>query len=150
MQNDCIYLKLNTRVRDKICFYMHICTQRIRYESAINRSLPIVSDGNARDNVALWGQTQVKDNTKYVEVSAGQENWSGGKKQRSRASFYSSFISAENCLCSGIRRKCARRRARSRNPFIYDIQHAECILDPQFNSSAVHTAQCCVSQLCLV
>lgn len=74
MQNDCIYLKLNTRVRDKICFYMHICTQRIRYESAINRSLPIVSDGNARDNVALWGQTQVKDNTKYVEVSAGQEN----------------------------------------------------------------------------
>lgn len=74
MQNDCIYLKLNTSVRDKICFYARFCTRRIRYESSINLSLLIVFDGNAQDNVALWGHMQVKDNTKYVEVSAGQEN----------------------------------------------------------------------------
>lgn len=74
MQNDWIYLKLNTSVRDKTCFYVHICTRRIRYESSINLSLLIVFDGNARDNVALWGQMQVKDNTKCGEVSAGQEN----------------------------------------------------------------------------
>lgn len=74
MQNDWIYLKLNTSVQDKICFYVHICTRQIRFESSINLSLLIVSDGNARDNVALWGQMQVKDNTKCVGVSAGQEN----------------------------------------------------------------------------
>lgn len=74
MQNDCKYLRLNTGVRDKICFHVRICTQRIRHESFINLSLPIVCDGNVRDNVALWGWMQVKDNTKYVKVSAGQGN----------------------------------------------------------------------------
>lgn len=72
MQNDNKYLRPNTSVRDKICFHVRICAQRIRHESFINLSLPIVRDGNVRDNVALWGWMRVKDNTKYVKVSAGK------------------------------------------------------------------------------
>lgn len=150
MHNDCIYLKLNTSVRDKICFYVHICSPRIRYESSI-KLLPLLSPMEMHE--IMWpvgGRCKSKTIQSMWRFLQGRKIDQRGGKQCSRASFYSSFISAENCLCSGIRQKCACRRARSRNPFIYDTQHAECILGPQFNSSAVHSAQCCVSQLCLV
>lgn len=149
MQNDCDYLKLNMSACDKLCFYVHICTQRIRYKSAINLFSPLSA---METHQIMWpsgGRCKSKTMQTMCRFLQGRKI-DQGKKQHSRASFYSSFISAENCLCSGIRRKCARRRARSHNPFIHDTQHAECIPGPQFNSSVVRSAQCCVSPLCLV
>lgn len=99
-------------VHDKICFYAYICTQRIRYESSINLFSPLSPMETHKIMWPFGGRCKSKTIQSMWRFLQGRKI-DQGKKQHSRASFYSSFISAENCLCSGIRRKCARRRARS-------------------------------------
>lgn len=74
-----------------------MCTQQITYESSINLPLPIVSDGNAKIMWPFGGRCK----SKTTQARGGfcrAGKLIGGGKQRSPASFYSSFISAENCL----------------------------------------------------